>query len=44
MLSKVTINLKTVELNLFSSKRLLKRTWNLNFPDTKYKFGIPFKA
>jgi len=44
MLNKVTLNHKTVELNSFSSKGLLKHTWNLNFQDIKYKFGILFKA
>jgi hypothetical protein len=34
MLNKVALNHKTVELTLFSSKGLLKHTWNLNFQNT----------
>jgi hypothetical protein len=41
MLSKVTLNHKTVELNSLSLKRVFKTHFGIkNFHNTKYKFDI----
>jgi len=40
MLSKVTLNHKTIDLTSFYSKRLLKTHLKSKFPEHKYKFGI----
>jgi len=44
MFSKITLNHKTVELNSFSSKRLLNTLEIKNFHNIKSMFGIFHKA
>jgi hypothetical protein len=44
MLSKITLNHKMVELNSYSSKRLLDTPEIKNFHNIEYKFGIFRKA